>query len=568
MRRAWAQLGDVLAANQKIRQAQLALSASHRIRARHLSPLSEDQQIDVTQAVHARVMEDGTTLHRHIANSRLPRAALSPTFRRITRPRGPIMRKALPESDGQSTDILAQLNEGRITAAPPKQSPERQISLERLRLDKLTKAAVARIPPRPDFVITEPGDNVSPKFYRPGDKDSPEAANFRTALFDLHARFQIELPQPKARPPLDLANAGRKLVEALNPVYTIPKRIRSIIPNLPQIEYVRPSETIVPVMAHPIFHDPMYKPLRDLSSELLIPNLNLIPNNTLTLLETNPKFIEAYMIGLNHEMARELLWWEFPTDQRGSYFRQFWEMSEIINREGRDPKILEEEQWDLISYHLWGRPTPLGSHGNRPMPTGAEPDETRLVLVIRGDLLKKYPTAVIYAQKAKWVDDPDGLPRKIRVLDKSNPKENLKEPIFKAEIKPDLRFIGFNLTVSQVQGDPTPPNGEEPGKPGYFFVIQERPGEPRFGADILDSETGSPPPITEWNQMTWTHLGLGGSGSSKTINLDAAPTTDISDEHPDKNIKWGANAADMAYILYQAPVMVAVHAANMLGETS
>ena len=33
------------------------------------------------------------------------------------------------------------------------------------------------------------------------------------------------------------------------------------------------------------------------------------------------------MVGLNHEFARELLWREYPTDQRGSYFRQFWDVS-------------------------------------------------------------------------------------------------------------------------------------------------------------------------------------------------------------------------------------------------
>ena len=40
--------------------------------------------------------------------------------------------------------------------------------------------------------------------------------------------------------------------------------------------------------------------------------------------QTNNRFIEAYLVGLNHEMARELLWREYPTDQRGTYFSSFW----------------------------------------------------------------------------------------------------------------------------------------------------------------------------------------------------------------------------------------------------
>ena len=33
---------------------------------------------------------------------------------------------------------------------------------------------------------------------------------------------------------------------------------------------------------------------------------------TVSLLLTNQRFVEAYMVGLNHEMARELLWNQLP----------------------------------------------------------------------------------------------------------------------------------------------------------------------------------------------------------------------------------------------------------------
>ena len=101
--------------------------------------------------------------------------------------------------------------------------------------------------------------------------------------------------------------------------FDVPPRIAAELP-----------ETFVEAMAYPVFDLPMYAPLRDLSAELLIPNVNLIENNSITLLETNQKFIEAYMVGLNHEFARELLWREYPTDQRGSYFRQFWDVSSFL----------------------------------------------------------------------------------------------------------------------------------------------------------------------------------------------------------------------------------------------
>ena len=45
--------------------------------------------------------------------------------------------------------------------------------------------------------------------------------------------------------------------------------------------------------------------------------------------------------------------------------------------------------------------------------------------------------------------------------------------------------------------------------------------------------------------------------------MSATPATSIT-AGPDLNIHWGSNAADMAYILYQVPVMVAVHADDLL----
>ena len=88
--------------------------------------------------------------------------------------------------------------------------------------------------------------------------------------------------------------------------------------------------------------------LRDINKELLIPNLQLIPPNTISLLETNPKFIESYMVGLNHEMGRELLWREYPTDLRGSYFRQFWEVKGVSNP---DTPADAEQLKDITKIH-------------------------------------------------------------------------------------------------------------------------------------------------------------------------------------------------------------------------
>ena len=80
-----------------------------------------------------------------------------------------------------------------------------------------------------------------------------------------------------------------------------------------------------PIMDAPSFPQPMYEALRDISQDFLFPGLEHVPANTVTLLQPNPNFVESFLVGLNAEMSHELLWRNYPTDQRGTYFQQFWD---------------------------------------------------------------------------------------------------------------------------------------------------------------------------------------------------------------------------------------------------
>ena len=635
MKRAWQQVGQVIEANRRIRQAQLGIPASYQIFKRNLEPLSSDQILALTAPVHARVLGSSTTIRQRIADSRLPRAAVSPAFRALTRPRGRLMRKALPESGRRPADLIPRLNDGRVTAAPPKKAPEGQIGVDDLAAELVpgwvpgwlkallrrpwaflllllflllivflvagaglvlagagailaalaaglfklfrnvrtadsvsevgfTPEAAAGAPPRPGFSVAAPGTIPSPGGPAAGE-DSVEAHNFRAATIAFFERLELKPPPEPPKPPLNLDDLAGKLLASLNPIHTIPNRLATLT-NIGQVfAPLRFFETIIEAMAHPSFSDAMYKPLRDLSTELLVPNLNKIPNNTISLMENNRRFIESYMVGLNHEMGRELLWHQYPTDQRGSYFRQFWDIADTLPS---DPTAsaadIEESLRDITPLHTWRRSTKLGNHQNRDYPTGAAgPEERRLVLVVRGELLKKYPTAVIFAQKAKWGIDPEaataGDPdHEVRMLDESGADGALLTPLFKAEIEPDIHFFGFDLTASAAEGS----KDREKNDPGWFFVFQERPGEPRFGLDVVPPPD-NPPSIKDWNDLAWDHLG--DIEKIHRIDINIVPTTDIAASNTDDHrINWGANAADMAYILYQDPVMVAFHAGDML----
>ncbi|MBK9410748.1 MAG: hypothetical protein IPN47_22405 [Gemmatimonadetes bacterium] len=45
-------------------------------------------------------------------------------------------------------------------------------------------------------------------------------------------------------------------------------------------------------MAHPVIDQPMYEPLKNLAPSFS-PNINLIEQNSITLLQTNQRFIES-----------------------------------------------------------------------------------------------------------------------------------------------------------------------------------------------------------------------------------------------------------------------------------
>ena len=78
------------------------------------------------------------------------------------------------------------------------------------------------------------------------------------------------------------------------------------------------------IMAHPKFAFPIGSEVLARWPEWTIPGITAFPENTCTLLETNPPFVEALLVGLNQEFNRELLWREYPTDQAGTPFTRFW----------------------------------------------------------------------------------------------------------------------------------------------------------------------------------------------------------------------------------------------------
>ena len=618
MRKAWAQVTRVMEANRRIRHTLLYMKVALQLTARTFAVLPGSQLLAMSKPVLSRVMGSPVTIAQQIRDSRLPMAALSGAFRRLVRPHGKLARKLSVAAPLQYDALVGRINSGALTAAPPRTTPAGAPNvsdfaelifpydlpdwLRRLIRDNLwtllivlvalaliglltgawlavaviaavalaaavyagtlqtplgaaevlkdpqrEAAAIPGIPARPVFTLALSDEAVTPAATPAASGgDSVEGANFRRALTDVMKRLTIQVPE-KPVVALDLAHACRTVGAALHPHRAFPYRL-AYYARLPDYIRLTEPERIFEAMAYPDFEDAMYRPLVAISGELMLPNLKLIPRNTISLLKTNQKFIESYLVGLNQEMGRELLWREYPTDERGSYFRQFWEVKGVIRPDANKTEAqLAEAFKDIKPIHTWSTQSLLGTHNNRSASGAA--DQT--VLLIRGDLLKRYPNTVIFAQKAiagSTAEEP------LIDLDLTADEfaTQVKFPLYRAELPPDIKLFGFDLTIEQSRGTEVTPGFTD--HLGWFFVIQEVPGEPRFGMDITFAPGSDG---LSWDDLAWDRL----PADTRFITASVLPNLSVADKS-----RWGADAANMAYVLFQKPSMVAVHAGEMLAE--
>jgi hypothetical protein len=305
------------------------------------------------------------------------------------------------------------------------------------------------------------------------------------------------------------------LLDRLRPDVTVVARAQTLV-EAPDGTWDR-ADPLAPLAPAPEFPQPMYDGLRDVAPQLLLPGVDKVPPDTVALLETTPRLIEAYMVGLNHEMSRELLWREYPADLRGTWFCQFWD----VRGQPGDPETLK----DLPPLRDWGL-TPLGEH------LRGQQGDGQLVLLVRGELLRRYPTTNVYAAPAGADGDVDPATR--------------LAPMFSGSLDPDVTFLGFALSEEAALGT-------DPAGPGWFFVFEQHPGEPRFGFDE-EAETATPETPDD---LAWSHVPLTASGQVDVSKPLAAGSDDL-------KAAWGRDATGMVWLTLQKPFRVAVHATVIL----
>ena len=578
MAAAWDQLDGLQAANEALRRAQLAREAAVKVHANHLAALDLDTFLQVSAPLHARVATGPGTVHERLRGSPVPSGALDGQLRRIRRPAGRLTRRFTGAAAApRPPELLTRLNTGEVRARPPVPPPAGALVPGRLVPDAgppvaeapegahfllpgaSTRQEVAALRPpvgwRPGVAtwLLEAGSPVA--VHRPapvgGQPDTDPAAavrRFHRAFEDLADEVNAPAPAGPVLRPTDLPELAGALLRGMDPEATIPAGLRHRLTIAGWVRFDT-EDPLEPIMAAPEFDRPMYEPLCELSQDWLLPGVGAIPPDTATVVVPNQPFIEAYMVGLSHEMARELLYHEYPTDQRGTYFRQFWDSRGTVAADGTAPD--PRTRRDIGPIHGWKSNRPLGANSAR-VPRPAADD---VVLLVKGEVLRRYPNTMVSA--VKTVLGPDGR----RTLGATE-----LFPTFHGRLEPDITFFGFDLRRDEVRGSPS-----GAGDQGWYFVLAEHPTEPRFGLDADNGEYGAPP--ARWSDLNWAHLAASEAALDQLtyINLAATlpNTSQVLQEPGEPQLDWhgsGANASDLAWITLQRPFRVAIHGSDMVPE--
>jgi hypothetical protein len=553
MTSAWEQVDDILSAVQKITIAEVATRVGQVAFEKHIKHPKEDindpqvreRLLTMTYNLSSNIRldneDDMLTIKKHIEESKVPSAVLSNAFKKVIRPG--LKRSSLLSSQTANGGIG--LSKGLVHRyiSEPENALQRSMA-ERKTLFPADAVPTSVLIPLANSLegnyanYTQLGDSL---YYQAGNVPSDTQGTYTNALTQLSDAVSTLLT---TTPLIELQEGVEMtLEERTSPKLVIQEKLAGIIQvkNLTTNEYVDfnvefwnadtntfnslsdsyslASSISNEVLPYPEFDMPIYELLKDVSPDYIIPNIDQIQDNSATVLEPNPRFIEALFAGLNHEFGRELLWREYPTDQRGSYFRKFWDRSDSDDAEVNDIDL---------PLHQWNNS--LGAN------TGMSGDY--LILVIRGELLRKFPNTLIFAKEATFVDPVPTTPEQMEDASRMPKLDGLTVyPKFTAQLGQDVTLVAFEMTKETALGKNSVGVNINAG---YFFCLQERPGEMRFG---LSGATFQTP--MNWLELSWQAIENPGVLNSSIL----VPTSSGFLEHI-----WFFSSGDMASILMRQPV--------------
>jgi hypothetical protein len=279
---------------------------------------------------------------------------------------------------------------------------------------------------------------------------------------------------PSIHKPIDIDGLIGALVGLLDPrLPDAPARLRLCS----RLEGVDCTRLIPPEYAVGLDF-PTWDLLRQHEKEWLLPGARSLPKDSITALQTNPAFVDAFMTGINAQFLAEMRWRDLAVERTCTPLRMFW---------GQVDYTTGSRRADIEPLLTWtaALDEPIGSlqHQTIKPDDPANTSGSRLVIAFHTDLFRRYPATLVYLVRTQT--GPHHDPAVVDPLLKATPKLDMTAganpdiwrqsreflgPIFSGTIKPDLVFFTFDIAPSDLDQ--------------YWLVLDEPPAELRFRADL------------------------------------------------------------------------------------
>ena len=517
MAAAWEQAAAVRDINRVLNWTRLASETGARMVASKLAPLDDGALVQIAGTARSRISAAaGRTVRGQLADAGVPSGVTSAAFRRSVRGGGTLGRGLANQKARSGTA-------GRIATKFTTQ---------------LATAMEFAAYVRPLGVALGDSSIISGMPGVPATATATARLRARTSAPNTSVVVRdvvhVALPASSSSTLSEVAGAVRA---GFAPAAVLGAKLRARI-TAPATAW---GSAVVPasMSVEPVFPDPLAELLRRIDPELIMPGAGAIPDDTVGLVEVNARFVEAFLLGANLELSRELVWREYPADLAGTWLRTFWDSAGTAAE-------------DIAPIADWVD-GPLGSHQ-----IGAGIGGT-LVLLLKGALLRRYPETVIYAVRARWSSD--------RTQREEQPGGERRDPVLAGSLGRGVSYLGFELTEEAARGAVDAAGVPVPGgDAGWFFVFEQPPIGTRFGLDVGDAgDPGTMPHL--WKNVSWGHQVDTASALDALTHARAGGRLAGTRRKYDEGMfqeTWGAHAAAMARICFQRPVRMLVHASAML----
>jgi hypothetical protein len=296
------------------------------------------------------------------------------------------------------------------------------------------------------------------------------------------------MPLPEQQKPINLNALSDVLFKALDPRQPdAPARVR-LCARLTGVDCSRltPPEFAVGL------DFPTWDLLRVYDKEWLLPGVGKLPKDSITALQTNPVFIDAYMVGINSQFMSEMRWRDLAMNRTATALRMFW---------GQVNYATQARQADIQPLAEWAKlpDKPIGDLTHQTIQPDDPENKTgsRLVIAFRSDLFRRYPSTLVYLVKPDPdapEPDPHDPESALNKLLKDPPQFDMPDPVnpvgsdawqaevdawrktrrhfgptFTGNITPEITFFAFDVTPKDLDE--------------YWLVLDEPPAELRFRND-------------------------------------------------------------------------------------